>query len=80
MPAVNRQPQPGGQVPCSSRVKMGFAIGFTVGFVTGGLFGGFTGLRAGLRNVDLLQSVGKTMIQGGFTFGTFMAIGTAIRC
>lgn len=34
----------------------------------------------GLRGRELLSSLGKVMIQGGGTFGTFMAIGTAIRC
>ena len=29
---------------------------------------------------ELIQNVGKVMVQGGGTFGTFMAIGTGIRC
>ena len=29
---------------------------------------------------ELIQGVGKVMVQGGGTFGTFMAIGTGIRC
>ena len=37
-------------------------------------------IRMGLRGRELLSSLGKVMIQGGGTFGTFMAIGTAIRC
>jgi len=36
--------------------------------------------RYGLRGRELLNTVGKTMVQGGGTFGTFMAIGTGIRC
>jgi len=36
--------------------------------------------RYGFRGRELLNTVGKSMIQGGGTFGTFMAIGTAIRC
>ena len=36
--------------------------------------------RMGLRGRELMSSVGKVMLQGGGTFGTFMAIGTAIRC
>jgi len=36
--------------------------------------------RYGLRGRELLNSVGKVMLQGGGTFGTFMAIGTGIRC
>jgi hypothetical protein len=36
--------------------------------------------RLGLRGRELITSMGKVMVQGGFTFGTFMAIGTAIRC
>jgi hypothetical protein len=27
-----------------------------------------------------VNTMGKTMLQGGGTFGTFMAIGTGIRC
>ena len=34
----------------------------------------------GLRGRELITTVGKTMIQGGGTFGTFMGIGTGIRC
>ncbi|KAG7207513.1 hypothetical protein KM043_009145 [Ampulex compressa] len=47
---------------------------------SGALFGGFTALRHGMRGRELINNVGKVMIQGGGTFGTFMAIGTGIRC
>ncbi len=36
--------------------------------------------RMGFRGRELLTGVGKAMVQGGGTFGTFMAIGTGIRC
>lgn len=36
--------------------------------------------RYGLRGRELINNVGKAMIQGGGTFGTFMAIGSGIRC
>jgi len=36
--------------------------------------------RYGLRGRELVNTVGKAMVQGGGTFGTFMAIGTGIRC
>lgn len=36
--------------------------------------------RYGLRGRELVNNVGKVMIQGGGTFGTFMAIGTGLRC
>lgn len=36
--------------------------------------------RYGMRGRELINNVGKVMIQGGGTFGTFMAIGTGIRC
>ena len=39
-----------------------------------------TNFRYGMRGRELLSNVGKTMVQGGGTFGTFMAIGTGIRC
>jgi hypothetical protein len=71
----------GGQGPtCWDRVKTGFFIGFCVGLASGALFGGFSALRYGLRGRELVNTVGKTMIQGGGTFGTFMAVGTGIRC
>ncbi|XP_044006474.1 reactive oxygen species modulator 1 [Aphidius gifuensis] len=78
-------PVPGGQYQqsgpsCFDRMKMGFGIGFCVGLASGVIFGGFTGLRFGLRGKELITNVGKTMISGGGTFGTFMAIGTGIRC
>ncbi|KPM11478.1 reactive oxygen species modulator 1-like protein [Sarcoptes scabiei] len=65
---------------CFDRVKYGFMMGACVGLVSGGLFGGFRALSMGLRGRELLSSLTKVMIQGGGTFGTFMAIGTAIRC
>lgn len=76
-------PVPGGYQrgpSCWDRVKVGFTIGFCVGMASGALFGGFSALRYGLRGRELIQSVGKVMLQGGGTFGTFMSIGTAIRC
>jgi hypothetical protein len=36
--------------------------------------------RYGLRGRELVNNVGKVMIQGGGTFGTFMSIGTGLRC
>ena len=65
---------------CWDRTKLGFGLGFCVGMTSGFLFGGFTAFRYGLRGRELLSNVGKTMVQGGGTFGTFMAIGSAIRC
>lgn len=65
---------------CFDRMKLGFAMGFSVGMATGALFGGFTAIRYGLRGRELLGNVGKMMIQSGGTFGTFMAIGSGIRC
>lgn len=70
-----------GQAPsCFDRMKTGFIIGFCVGMASGALFGGFSALRYGLRGRELINNVGKVMVQGGGTFGTFMAIGTGIRC
>lgn len=65
---------------CFDRVKLGFMMGFTVGVATGALFGGFSCIRYGLRGRELLGQVSKTMVQSGGTFGTFMAIGSGIRC
>lgn len=70
-----------GQAPsCFDKMKTGFIIGFCVGMASGALFGGFSALRYGLRGRELINNVGKVMVQGGGTFGTFMAIGTGIRC
>ena len=78
MPAVGGH---GGQgVSCFDRVKMGFMMGMCVGMASGAIFGGFNCLRYGLRGRELISTVGKVMVQGGGTFGTFMAIGTGIRC
>uniref|UniRef100_A0A1A9WE17 Reactive oxygen species modulator 1 n=1 Tax=Glossina brevipalpis TaxID=37001 RepID=A0A1A9WE17_9MUSC len=65
---------------CFDKMKTGFTIGFCVGMASGALFGGFSALRYGLRGRELINNVGKVMLQGGGTFGTFMAIGTGIRC
>ncbi|KAK0085435.1 hypothetical protein PV325_005210 [Microctonus aethiopoides] len=74
---------PGGayQSPsCWDRMKMGFAVGFCVGMGAGVILGGFTALRYGMRGRQLINTVGKSMLQSGGTFGTFMAVGTGIRC
>lgn len=55
-------------------------MGSCVGLSCGALFGGFSGFRYGLRGGELVRSVGKVMLQGAGTFGTFMAIGSGIRC
>ncbi|XP_020390915.2 reactive oxygen species modulator 1 isoform X1 [Rhincodon typus] len=68
------------QPSCFDRVKMGFMMGCAVGMAAGALFGSFSCLRLGLRGRELLGGVGKTMMQSGGTFGTFMAIGMGIRC
>ena len=71
----------GGQGPtCFDRVKMGFMMGMCVGMASGFLFGGFSAFRYGLRGQELIRQVGTVMVQGGGTFGTFMSIGTAVRC
>ncbi|XP_012946483.1 reactive oxygen species modulator 1 [Aplysia californica] len=72
--------QHGGSPSCFDRIKVGFMMGFCVGMASGALFGGFSALRYGLRGRELFSTVGKTMFQGGGTFGTFMGIGTGIRC
>ncbi|GIY37420.1 reactive oxygen species modulator 1 [Caerostris darwini] len=77
---VSPSMQYGQQPSCFDRMKFGFGIGFCVGLASGALFGGFSALRYGIRGRELIQSVGKVMLQGGGSFGTFMAIGTGIRC
>ncbi|XP_045050420.1 reactive oxygen species modulator 1 isoform X1 [Desmodus rotundus] len=37
-------------------------------------------MRIGMRGRELMGGIGKTMMQSGGTFGTFMAIGMGIRC
>lgn len=68
------------QPSCFDRVKMGFMMGFAVGMAAGAMFGTFSCLRVGMRGRELMGGVGKTMMQSGGTFGTFMAIGMGIRC
>ncbi|KAJ1124671.1 hypothetical protein NDU88_003120 [Pleurodeles waltl] len=68
------------QPSCFDRVKMGFMMGCAVGMAAGALFGTFSCLRFGMRGRELMGGVGKTMMQSGGTFGTFMAIGMGIRC
>ncbi|XP_007467524.1 PREDICTED: reactive oxygen species modulator 1-like [Lipotes vexillifer] len=63
------------QPSCFDRVKMGFVMGCAVGMAPGALFGTFSCLRIGMRGQELMGGIGKTMMQSGGTFGTFMAIG-----
>merc|ERR1739838_930842 len=68
------------QPSCFDRVKMGFMMGCAVGMAAGAMFGTFSCLRIGMRGRELMGGVGKTMMQSGGTFGTFMSIGMGIRC
>ncbi|KAI0979588.1 hypothetical protein GJ496_007413 [Pomphorhynchus laevis] len=67
-------------VSCFQRVKMGFGMGFTIGMTAGVVIGGISCFRSGLRGRELLGQVSKTVISFGGSFGTFMAVGSAIRC
>ncbi|XP_028142562.1 reactive oxygen species modulator 1 [Diabrotica virgifera virgifera] len=81
MPVPGGVYQQQGQGPsCMDRMKMGFFLGFCVGMASGALFGGFSALRGGIRGRELVNSVGKVMLQGGGSFGTFLAIGSGLRC
>ncbi|XP_003800338.1 reactive oxygen species modulator 1-like [Otolemur garnettii] len=67
------------QPSCFNRVKMGFVMGCAIGMVAGALVGTFSCLRMGMQGQELMGGIGKTMMQSGGTFGTFMAIGMGIR-
>ncbi|XP_078483093.1 reactive oxygen species modulator 1-like [Ciona intestinalis] len=80
MPVGNIGHAQGQQKPsCWSTIKMGFGMGFAVGMGAGVIFGTFGGLRMGLRGRELIGTIGKTMVQSGGTFGTFMSIGMGMR-
>jgi len=79
MPVGNMQGQQGGQPDCWGSLKMGFMMGFTVGMGAGAIFGTVGGLRMGHRGRELMGSIGRTMMQSGGTFGTFMSIGMGMR-
>ncbi|XP_051028210.1 reactive oxygen species modulator 1-like [Acomys russatus] len=68
------------QPSCFNRVKMGFVTGCAVGMAAGALFSTFSCLRIGMQGQELMGGIGKTMMQSGGTFGTFMATGMGIRC
>jgi len=55
-------------------------MGATIGVAIGIIFGGFGSFRSGYRGRELISKMGKTMLQSGTTFGTFMGIGAALRC
>jgi len=78
MPVGNTARQAGAS--CYDRMKMAAFMGFGIGLTAGMLFGGIAALRHGVRGRALIPIVGKNMLQSGGTFGTFMAIGTGIRC
>lgn len=65
---------------CWEKVKVGFFLGFCVGVVSATFFGGWNAFRCGQRGKELVSTVGKLGLQGGGTFGTFLAIGNGIRC
>ncbi|XP_045154475.1 reactive oxygen species modulator 1-like [Echinops telfairi] len=68
------------QPSCFDCVKMGFVVGCAVGKAVGVLLSTFSCLRIRMRRRKLMGGIGKTMMQSGGTFGTFMAIGMGIRC
>ncbi|XP_063690858.1 reactive oxygen species modulator 1-like [Bolinopsis microptera] len=68
------------QVSCWTKVKTGAMMGAALGCGVGLMFGSFVGIRGGLRGKKLINELGSTMLQSGGTFGTFLAIGSAIRC
>lgn len=80
MPAVNPYGSAQAGPSCFDKIKMGFFMGMCVGMASGAIFGGLGALRYGLRGRELIGQVGRVMVQGGGTFGTFMAIGAGIRC
>jgi hypothetical protein len=80
VPGGYQQQQRAGQPSCMERVKMGAYMGFTIGMSVGCLIGGFSAFRHGLRGRDLVTTVGKAMLQAGGSFGTFMAVGSGLRC
>ncbi|OQR75860.1 reactive oxygen species modulator 1-like [Tropilaelaps mercedesae] len=80
MPAVPLNASRGQEVSCIDRTWMGAKMGMLVGGGFGILLGAFTALRGGYRGVELLKMAGKSTAQSAGTFGTFLAIGSAIRC
>ncbi|XP_043665690.1 reactive oxygen species modulator 1 [Vespula pensylvanica] len=68
------------KISCWDRITMGFTMGFCVGMTSGAILTGFAAFRYGLRGRELIGHLGKSMVQGGGTFGVFMAIGMGIRC
>ncbi|XP_045150008.1 reactive oxygen species modulator 1-like [Echinops telfairi] len=68
------------QASCFDLVKMGFVTGCAVGMAARVLFGTFSCLGIGMQGHELMCSIGKTMMQSGSPFGTFIAIGMSIRC
>ena len=69
-----------GMSNCFQRVKYGAMIGGAIGVSIGALFGSYAGIRYGLRGRELVNQLGKAVLQTGGTFGAFMAIGSALRC
>ena len=79
MPPV--QPQGMQQdVSCFSKMKMGFMMGFVIGTCSTVIFSSFALLKQGHRGRELVNAVGKMSMQGGGSFGVFMAVGQGIRC
>ena len=44
------------------------------------VIGGFQCLRFGIRGRELVDTVGKSVMQAGGSFAVFMGVGTALRC
>jgi len=80
MPVPQQQFQQQQEVSCMSKMKMGFMMGFVIGTASTVILGGFGYLKQGYRGRELMNHVGKAALQGGGSFGVFMAVGQGIRC
>ena len=84
MPVGGSQRRPAQQqASCFKRMQMGFLMGIGVGSAAGvifSLFGVPTLIKAGFTPAKIAMQSAKTVGATGFSFGTFMSIGTGIRC
>lgn len=53
---------------------------YAVGMVAQALSGTFSCLRIRIQDWELMDSIGKTLMQSGGTFGPFVTTGMGIRC
>lgn len=66
--------------PCAKQIAMNFGVGATLGASVGAVYGTYDAIRFKIPGLFKLRHIGKTTLQTGAIFGTFLAAGALLHC